>query len=184
MKTFTYDDICSWNPCYDPIIYIANDWSGTALDILNMENVPAKDRLWVVLRDELISDKTLRLFAVWCARQVQHLLIDERSLRALDVAERFAHGEATKEELEAARSAVGPAAWSAAYSAAWSTWSAARSAAAAAWLAAWVVADSAARSAWSAAESAAWPAAELAVPAAADSVAQVEQLKKMLMEAE
>ena len=32
-----------------------------------------------------------RLFAVSCARQVQHLMIDPRSITALDVAERFAN---------------------------------------------------------------------------------------------
>ena len=56
------------------------------------------------------KDKELRLYAVWCARQVQHLMTDKRSLDALDVAERFANGEATQEELNIARFA----AWAAA----------------------------------------------------------------------
>jgi uncharacterized secreted protein with C-terminal beta-propeller domain len=47
-------------------------------------------------------EKEMRLYAVWCARQVQHLMTDKRSLDALDVAERFAHGKATKDELAAA----------------------------------------------------------------------------------
>jgi len=42
-----------------------------------------------------------RLFAVWCARQVRQY--DQRSVNAIDVAERFANGDATKEELEFAR---------------------------------------------------------------------------------
>ena len=37
-------------------------------------------------------EKEMLLFAVWCARQVQHLLTDPRSIAALDVAERFAYG--------------------------------------------------------------------------------------------
>src|SRR5690554_4800335 len=41
-----------------------------------------------------------RLFAAWCARQVQHLMADQRSLDALDVAERHAHGNATGQELD------------------------------------------------------------------------------------
>lgn len=45
------------------------------------------------------NEKTARLFAVWCARQVQHLMGDDRSIAALDVAERFVNGEATEEEL-------------------------------------------------------------------------------------
>ena len=78
------------------------------------------------------------LFAVWCARQVQHLMTDPRSLAALDVAERHANGEATHGELSAA--------WAAA-------WDAARDAAGAA-------AGAAARdAAWDAAKDAAWDAA-------------------------
>ena len=58
--------------------------------------------LWVATRPGVLSDKDLRLFAVWSARQVQHLMKDQRSIDALDVAERFAHGNATREELAAA----------------------------------------------------------------------------------
>ena len=88
-----------------------------------------------------------RLFAVWCARKVQHLMTDPRSIAALDIAECHARGEATDEELAAARAAVRAAvrdadrdadrdaAWDAAWAAAWA---AARDAVwAAAWAAAW-----------------------------------------------
>ena len=54
-----------------------------------------------------------RLFAVWCARQVQHLMTDRRSIDALDVAERYANGHATDAELETAGDAAGAAAWDA-----------------------------------------------------------------------
>ena len=64
-------------------------------------------------------DKEKRLFAVWCARQVQHLLTDPRSLVALDVAERFALGAATRTELDAAEDAAWDAAWVAAWPAPW-----------------------------------------------------------------
>lgn len=47
-------------------------------------------------------DKELRLFAVWCAREVQDLMTDVRSVTALDVAERYANGLATENELRAA----------------------------------------------------------------------------------
>jgi hypothetical protein len=90
---------------------------------------------------------------VWCARQVQHLMTDQRSLAALDVAERHANGEATDEELAAARAAAcdaaRDAAWAAARDAAWAAardaaWDAARDAA---WDAAWAAARDAARDA-------------------------------------
>ena len=86
------------------------------------------DALWC-LRAVEGHDKEIRLFAVWCARQVQHLMKDQRSIDALDVAERYANGEATQDELNAARAA----AWDA-HDDAWATraaaWSAAEEAAA------------------------------------------------------
>jgi hypothetical protein len=72
-----------------------------------------------------------RRYAIWCARQVQHLMADERSIAALDVAERHANGEATDKELDAAW-----AAW-AAGAAARAARAAARAAGDAAWAAAW-----------------------------------------------
>ena len=74
--------------------------------------------------------REMRLYSVWSARQMQHLMTDSRSLAALDVAERHAYGQATNDELEAARNA----AWDAAKNATWdvaacATWPAASDAA-------------------------------------------------------
>jgi hypothetical protein len=52
------------------------------------------------------SERKLRLAAVGLARAVEHLAGDERSCRALEVAERYAEGQATEEELAAARQAA------------------------------------------------------------------------------
>jgi hypothetical protein len=79
------------------------------------------DALWC-LRAVEGEDRKIRLFAVWCARRVQHLMADPLSLRTLDVAEAYANGTATLEELrsawDAARARQRGAAWSAARDAA------------------------------------------------------------------
>lgn len=105
----------------------------------------------------------LRLYAVWCARQVQHLMNDPRSLAALDVAERHAWGEATDVELLAARIAARIAARSAV------VWDAARAAESMTLNNAWATAWRSARDAVEAARDAAWDAAE---------AAQIEEFKR------
>ena len=161
MKT-TLNQIRKHEPCTDGWEKLlkhlgktqADDEPLSLLTILDSNGVD--DALWC-LRAVEGKDREIRLYAVWCARQVQHLLTDKRSLDALDVAERYANGEATKDELNAAMSAARSArdaAWSArdaAWEAAWY----------AAWYAAWDAAWEAARDAdaWDAAEAAAWDAA-------------------------
>lgn len=66
--------------------------------------------IWVATRKGVLTDNELRRFAVWSARQVQHLMTDPRSIAALDVAERHAEGSATDEELAAAYAAAWEAA--------------------------------------------------------------------------
>ena len=111
------------------------------------------DALWC-LRAVDGHQKEMRLYAVDCARSVQHLMTDQRSITAIDVAERHAYGLATDAELDAARAAAWAAARDAARDAAWAAardaaWAAAR---AAAWDAAWAAARAAARdAAWNAA---------------------------------
>jgi hypothetical protein len=64
-----------------------------------------------------LSDRQRREFALWCAERVRHLMTDPRSTDALDVAARHLRGEATDEELAAARdlaAGVRAAAWDAA----------------------------------------------------------------------
>lgn len=75
------------------------------------------DALWC-LRAVKGCDKEIRLYAVWCARQVEHLMTDQRSKDALNVAERHANGKATDTELAAAKAAAWDAAWDAARGAA------------------------------------------------------------------
>jgi len=78
-----------------------------------LESNGLDDALWA-LRCVPDVDRDARLFAVWCARQVQHLMTDQRSINALDAAERFANGMASENERADARDA----AWAAARAAA------------------------------------------------------------------
>jgi len=71
------------------------------------------DALWT-LRCRPEYSNLWRKYAVWCARQVEHLMTDERSKSALEVAWRYSEGSATDEELGAARDAAWDAAWGAA----------------------------------------------------------------------
>jgi hypothetical protein len=82
------------------------------------------DVLWQLCQQyNLADDKTLRLFACYCARSVLDNISSQKERgicqKTIEVAERFAHGLATKKELEAARFAAGSAAYSAANSAAY-----------------------------------------------------------------
>ena len=118
---------------------------------------------------ETWNDRTARVFACDCAERVLHIFEterpdDKRPRNAIDVSRRYAEGQATKEELDAARAAAmdavcaaeSPVAWAAARVATWAAtrvtvWAAARVATGdAVWAAAWAtryVASAAARAA-------------------------------------
>ncbi len=118
------------------------------------------DALWALRIITEQAERGIRLFACDCAERVLPLFekkypLDNRPRTAIDVVRRFANGEASPEELEAAAEAAARAARAAARAAE----AAARAAEAAGWAAAWAAAGAAgaARAAW-----AAWAAAEAA----------------------
>jgi hypothetical protein len=148
--------IRSFNPCYDPSEKVTDE--NETLSVVEWiskyrSSISAEDIIWLLCRKEFMTDRDCRLFAVWCAREALKLVgnPDIRSIEACDVSERFANGEATREELAAAWDA----AWAAAWAAARDAWAAARDAGAAAW------------AAGAAARAAAWDAAGAAAGAAA-----------------
>jgi len=167
MITTTLNRIREHSPCSDGWTKLlkhlgktqADDEPVSYLTILDSNGLD--DALWCC-RAEPQYAKEWRLYAVWCARQVEHLMTDQRSKDALDVAERHANGTATDAELAAARAAA---------------WAAARNAA---WAAAWAAARAAA---WAAARAAAWAAAgDAAGNAAGDAAgdAQAEEFRRMV----
>jgi hypothetical protein len=68
-------------------------------------NIPSEDKCWVLIYAAGATDRILRESACWSARQLLASVKnpDPRSLHCVDVAERYARGEATEEELAEAR---------------------------------------------------------------------------------
>lgn len=195
MPTTTLNAIREHGPCADGWRKLLTHLGKTAADdeplslLTILDSNGLDDALWC-LRAMPQHNKHWRLYAVWCARQVQHLMTDARSVAALDVAERHAHGTASNQELAAAwaaardaargpgRDAAGAAAWAAAGAAAGTP------ARAAAWDAARDAAGAAARAAAAAAAGAAtWDAAWDAAGAAARD-AQAARLREVCAQTE
>ena len=163
MKT-TLNEIRKHEPCQDFWETLLSHLNKTEPDeealplLIVLESSGLEETLWCFRAVEGFH-KEKRLLAIAFAREVEHLM-PEASKPALDVAERFANGLATEEELAQARAAAWAAhAAAARYAASW--------AAAAAWAAAYA-AD--ARPAAYPASWEAWSAdAELYATYAADS---------------
>lgn len=122
MKLLTFQDIVDMKPCVQhlPSKYIPETWSGTIIDVLSLPNVAPREKLWVARR--VLGDKVLRLFAVDCAKRALSRFdkLDDSVLNAINVAEAFAHGNATEKRLKEAKNAAAAAAaatYAAAYAA-------------------------------------------------------------------
>ena len=179
----TLNKIRAFKPCEDGWKKLLKHLSKTKADdeqlsiITILDSNGMNDALWC-LRAVEGHDREIRRYAVWCARQVQHLMTDPMSIAALDVAERYACGHATEDDLRKARDAAEAAVFAA--------WAAGDAAWAAAWAAARAAAEDAERaSARDAAEGAVWAsagaarAAEDAVRDAAWAAARDAQEKKL-----
>ena len=118
------------NPCYNPSEVVKDE----------NEELPVKewiakyrglvkdpsDIIWLLCNKLFMSDKDMRLFAVWNAREALKLTDNHNPIliNACNVSERYENGEATEDELNAARdaardaaSAAARAAWAAAWAA-------------------------------------------------------------------
>jgi len=156
----TIDQLVGW---LGPVIWVA-EGRGEHVDHGD-KHVFAQARL--LHRLDTWDERTARLFAADCAEHVLPIFEkahpgDDRPRKAIEVARRFAHDEATPQE----RDAIWTGAWFAARDA---TWAATRGAVGgAAWAAAWAATWAAARAeTWAAARAATRGAARAAVGAAA-----------------
>ena len=103
MKT-TLNDIRDCKPCSDSWKKLLTYLGKTAADdeplsisgILDSNGLD--DALWC-LRAVKGYEKEMRLFAVWCVRRIQYLNTDPRIEAALVVAEGFANGSVTENQL-------------------------------------------------------------------------------------
>jgi hypothetical protein len=74
--------------------------------------------LWLFQKTNPNDLQLLTLAKGHCANTVRHLMKDERSIKAVDVAIAFGEGKSSREELDSSASAAASASWSAAYAAA------------------------------------------------------------------
>ncbi len=126
--------------------------------------------LWLFRRTNPNDKKAITLAKGHCANTVRHLMKDERSINAVDVAIRYGNGDATDKELAAAYAAAYAAADAAAYAAA-----------AAAYAAAYAAADAADAADAAAAYAAAYAAAAAAADAADAAADAADALKESQM---
>ena len=129
MKTVTVEQFKKFGPCwletaegrekFARIAAIKNEW--TALDVLNLPDVLAEDKLWSVLREEFIDAPILHEFACRCAEYALSFVAspDPRSIAAIEAKRKWLRGEITDAELDSAWDAAWDAAWAAAWDAAW-----------------------------------------------------------------
>jgi hypothetical protein len=202
MKT-TLNQIRAHRPCHDGWQKLLRGLGKTAADdeplwIDEILSIRGLDYALWCLRAVKGCDREISFYAVWCARRVQHLMTDARSVAALDVAERYARNEASDEELASARglAASASASASAALASALAPAEAWAAGAAAAAASAWALALASARglaaytaAAASASAWAAYTAAERTTDAAAswadrdtERAAQAEELRRVCRE--
>ena len=176
MKT---DKLEKLNACNEAIEYVKTQESALSA----WQNCERGDwMLWIAKRLN-VDDKKLTLAKVMCAKQVEHLMKDQRSKDALVACLRYVNGEITREELNvaAADAAYADAAAAYAYADADAAAAYAAAAAAAAAYAAAAVhayADAAAAAADADADAAAADVAAAAAYADADAAARINSLKK------
>ena len=108
----TLNAIRSHNPCREGWKKLLAHLGKTKADdeplsvITIIDSNGLDDALWCLRAVEGHDREKMRMYIAWCARPVQHLMTDPRSVAAIEIAERFANGAATRDELVAAGAAA------------------------------------------------------------------------------
>ena len=111
----TTEQIMSWRPCgrYDESIVSGLIGDGkTPLEIAELE-ITIEDRLWVLLRTDIIPEMALHSIACDFAQSVAHFSTDPRVQAAIDAKRKWVAGKISDKELEAAWAAAWAATWEA-----------------------------------------------------------------------
>ena len=95
----------------------AIDWAGDKTIEQVVADCHRGDWLLWLAKKCGVELQPLTLAKAHCANTVRHLMTDERSVKAVDVAIAFGEGRATRDELDAAASAAYADAYAAAYAA-------------------------------------------------------------------
>lgn len=98
-NTMTISEFDALHHASDRGIWVALNPGESMQNLWESEELDCATRVWIATRPGVLTDKELRLFACFCARNVWDLLIDERSRVAVKVAELYAYGKATPEQL-------------------------------------------------------------------------------------
>ena len=116
-------------------------FNGTVLEFLDLKGVPISNKLWVVLRKEIIPENDLHELACKFAESVLHIYEkeypnDDRPRKAIEARRKYIKGEITRGGLEDAMAAwdtaryaaraASDAAWDTAKDTAWAAWYAAK----------------------------------------------------------
>ena len=119
MKSITLDEIMDLYPCGEYsreriAKLMGRRKSVTALDVLAAD-IPDGDRLWLVLRPELLDERTLRELACDFAQSAleRHGNGDIRSQQAVDMALGYAAGVVCADDMAEVRADARYAAWAA-----------------------------------------------------------------------
>ena len=103
LPTLTYQQIVGMGPCaaHHPDKYIPKTWEGTVIDLMDLPNVAATEKLWVLWR--VLDERLLRFFAADCADRAltypANYTPDPRTLEAIRVVKLHAAGNASRDEL-------------------------------------------------------------------------------------